>query len=564
MNRLDRFTLYTAAWAIAAVGLVSCGGSSAPGTTPPGPVGPAVPTAGALIVSSNPLIVQNNPDTEADVTVTAITTNGQAVSGVPVTLTSSDGVVITPGGATTDTSGTVRVKARLLSRANRAVTIRATAGSTVGTGSFVVQGAKLAAQVETPRPAVGAQARIRFTLTDSSNNPMPGESLRISSSLGSFQPITATTDAAGTYLLQYSANVAGIDTITAEGAGTKPLVDPKVEVGAAAFPPPSATPAAFSLQAQPATVDFNPSGSANRAQLIARVFDASNVPVQNAQVQFRIAAGPQFGTLASTDVVLTDAGGFARTDFIPGSAGSAQDQIKVCAVVVNATAAPSNPLPGFCNPDESGTALTVRETPVSIVIGQSGVILVPDDLQYRYQFLVQVARVGGAPVQGAVVTVDPLEHAVFFKGTYRPLTGTMRARRVTATCRNEDLNRNDILEPGEDVNVNAQLDPRRPVNFRFVGANGATTNEFGQVIVEIIYPKSFGTWLSLDLFARVTVGGSESRASNSLPTLLVAVNEITGTGDPAFIDSPFGVEGAASTVNPPGPAGFSPGCNNPL
>lgn len=533
--------------------MVACGGDPAPGTTDPGaggggvaPPGPVVPAGASLVVATTPLIVQNNPNTEVDVTVTAVTADGQAITGVPISLSSDGGVVISPGSVTTDASGTVKAKARLLSRSNRAVTITARAGTVTATGNFVVQGAKLAAQVETPRPAVGAQARIRFTLTDASDSAMPGETIRLTSSLNNFPPVTATTDTGGMYLLAYAATNAGVDIITAEAAGVKPLVDPRVEIGGAAFPPPSSPPATFSLQAQPATVDSNPSGSANRSQIIARVFDAGNLPVQNAQVRFRVAAGQAFGVLALTDVVLTDASGFARTDFVPGALGSAQDQIRVCAVVENATTTPANPLAG-CNANESGTALTVRETPVSIVIGQSGMIIVPNNLEYRFQFLVQVARVGGSPVQGAVITVDPLEHTFFFKGQYAvPMGGTNRVQMVTAQCFNEDANRNDILEAGEDLNGNGVLDPRRPVNFRFV--NGATTNEFGQVIVEIIYPKTFGSWVSLDLSARVTVGGSESRARSSLGVLPVSAPEVTAMGAPAFVTSPFGVLA---------------GCNNP-
>lgn len=531
--------------------LVACGGDPAPGTAPPAggaaPPGAVVPAGTSLVVAASPLIVENNPNAEVDVTVTAVTAGGQAVAGVPITLSSDGGVVISPGGLVTDASGSVTAKARLLSRSNRSVTITATAGTVTASGSFIVQGAKLGAQVETPRPAVGAQVRIRFELTDASDTAMPGQTIRLSSSLNNFAPITATTDAGGSYLLQYVATNAGVDIISAEAAGVKPLVDPRVEIGGGALPPPSSIPATFSLQAQPATVDSNPSGNANRSQIIARVFDAGNLPVQNAQVRFRVAAGQSFGILALTDVVLTDASGFARTDFVPGSAGSAQDQIKICATVENAAATPSNPLVG-CNANESGTSLTVRETPVSIVIGQSGMIIVPNDLEYRFQFLVQVARVGGSPVAGAPVTIDPLEHTFFFKGQWAAAMGTNRTQTVNAVCPNEDVNRNDILEAGEDVNGNGRLDPRRPVNFRFVGANGSMTNEFGQVIVEIIYPKTFGSWVSLDLSARVTVGGSESRAVSSLSALPVAAGEITATGTPAFATSPFGILA---------------GCNNP-
>jgi hypothetical protein len=485
----------------------------------------------------------NNPDSEADITVVAVSASGQAVPEVEVALGSPDGVVISPGSGKTDANGTLMAKMRLLSRTNRAVGITATAGAVTGTASILIQGATLSATVETPNPTAGSTARVRFSLTDASSNPMPGETIRITSSLNNFQPITAPMDGTGTYVLQYTATNTGTDIILAEAAGARPLADPRLQIGGPALPPPSAPPASFSLQAQPATVDVNASGSSNRAQLIARVFDAANVPVQNAQVKFRISAGSQFGALATTDTVLTDGSGFARTDFIAGATGSAQDQVKVCAIVLSGAPTPSNPIPD-CLATESGVALTVRETPVSIVIGSSSQIIVVDDLTYKYQFVIQVARVGGAPVKGAVVTIDPLEHAFFYKGFWS-LPG--RTQTINATCANEDANRNDILETGEDINGNLRLDPRRPVNFVFL--NGSTTNDVGQVIVEIVYPKSYGSWVSLELSARVTVGGSESRASVFQSQLLVAQPEVTGSGSPAFATSPFGLQAGCNNIN---------------
>jgi hypothetical protein len=525
----------------ASASMLACGGDLAPGPEPA--TSQNVPVPASIIVTPNPLVAQNLANGEVTVTFAAITATGQAVPDAPLVLSADPSVSISPAVTKTDASGGATAKVKLLGRSNRVVAVTAMSGAVAGTGTFIVTGAALIAAVDTPRPAVGSEARVVFTLTDASKNPMPGQTIRITSSLNNFPPREGTTDALGSYTLSYTATNAGVDTLVAEAAGARPASDPQIQIGGGALPPPSTPPAAFTLQAQPATVDFNPSGNANRAQLIARVFDASNVPVQNAQVRFRIAAGQQFGALTTTDVVLTDPSGVARADFIAGNSGSAQDQIKVCAVIVNSTATPSNPSPA-CAATESGVSLTIRETAVSIVIGQSGKIGVPNDLSYTYEFIVQVARVGGAPVQGAVITVDPLEHAVFQKGVW---SGSPRTKNVAATCPNEDTNRNDILEAGEDVNNNGRLDPRRPVNYLFV-SGAPTTNADGQAIIRVTYPKSFGSWVSLDLSVRTTVGGSESRAGSSLGILPVSAEEIAQPG-PAFLISPFGVTNSCMDPN---------------
>jgi hypothetical protein len=528
---------------VIAFSLVGCGGDAAPGASSPTPSGPS---AANLRITLDRTSVQNASTTPVTATVTATTSTGQAVGGVTVTVEADPSVVVSPGTVTTATNGGGTVSISTLNKSNRAVLVTARAGSLSQTASFLVQGATLSATVVTPQPAVGTQVVVNFSLSDSADNAMPNETITLTSSRGSFAPFEAQTDGQGNYSLTYTApSTAGDDVIIASAAGASPLFNPVVQVGGSSNPPPSSTPATFSIQVDPATIDSNPTGSSNRATLAVRVFNAQNNPVNNAAVRFRIAAGDSFGQLVSTGTVLSDGTGFARTEFVPGPSGSAQDQILICAKVENSTAAPSNPIAG-CAANESGVALTVRSNPVSIVIAPSGVITVPDDLSYIQQYVVQVARVGGAPVQGASISVDPIDHAQFYKGRWvAPAGSTERSQVLTAVCPNEDGNRNDIIDTingkSEDLNGNGRLDPRRPVNFRFAG-NGLT-DSFGQVILEVIYPKAFGSWVSMTVAVRVTVGGSESRAQHTYDFLPVSASEVDAEGAPAFVLSPFGVVG---------------------
>ena len=519
--------------------LASCGGS-APGPAPTTPPNGGVTPPASLSLQLDRVLVKNAGDPPVKVTVTAVNASGQAVPSAPISLSVDQSASVAPGVGTTNNSGQFEGTVSLLNKANRVVTVTATSGSVTRTAQFAVTGAQLTYTINTPSVAVGAQAQVVFNLRDANDQPMPNEAITLSSSLNNFAPIAATTNASGQYTLSYTPATSGNDQITASAGGATPLSPPTIVVGSTALPNPSTTPRTFSFQVSPSVVDVNLTGTSNRAALIVRVFGDNGVPVQNAAVTYRLAAGSQFGSLATTQVVLTDATGTARTDFIPGPAASAQDQVIACASVAGGTAAPSNPRAG-CNATESGGGISVRGSAVSVVIAPSSVVIVPDPLRYNFQYLVQVASVGGGPIQDALVTVESLEHPFFYRGTYSAaMGGWTRVNGSPFQCVNEDANRNDILDPMEDRNGNGVLDPRRPVNVRVL--NNGRTDSFGQVIVEITYPKAFATWLDMDITVRVVAGGSEGRSTWRQYPLPASAEEIRNVNSsPAFQISPFGV-----------------------
>lgn len=527
----------------------SCGGS-APGPSPTNP-NPATPTIASITLSLDRVIVKNAGEPPVKVTANAVNSNGQAVSGVPLTFTVDPGSSISPGSGPTNAQGAATADVTLLDRTNRVVTVRVASGAVISSASFSVTGAQLTYTIGTSQVTAGGTAKVNFLLRDASDSPMPGQKITLSSSLNNFTPISATTNASGQYELTYTATNAGSDVITASAAGASPLSPPTIQVGTGVLPNPSATPRTFTFQVLPPVVDANLSGNANRSALVVRVFGDQGVPVQNAQVTFRIAAGGQFGALGTTQVVLTDGTGTATTDFIPGPASTAQDQVILCATVAGGTATPSNPRAG-CLGTESGGALTVRASAVSVVVAPSGMIIVPDNLTYRYQFVVQVASVGGAPVSNALLSVESLDHPRYYWGQLVPgAQSWVFGPGSPVICKNEDGNRNDVLDPGEDVNGTQQLEPRRPVNVYFLNGNNRTDSR-GQAIIEITYPKQFGLWLDLDLSVRALVGGSEGRASTKQYPLLVATAELNDVENrPAFADSPFGPFGTTASCTPP-------------
>jgi hypothetical protein len=116
-----------------------------------------------------------------------------------------------------------------------------------------------------------------------------------------------------------------------------------------------------------------------------------------------------------------------------------------------------------------------------------------------------------------------------------------------AVCLNEDVNRNGVLETGEDTNGNGRMDPgRSDVTVRLVNPR---TGADGTAVVEITYAKSFATWVDAWVTVAASgVAGTEGRATFVLAPVPAAAAAIS-TKDvfPAFGISPYGSQ---------------PGCNN--
>jgi hypothetical protein len=154
------------------------------------------------------------------------------------------------------------------------------------------------------------------------------------------------------------------------------------------------------------------------------------------------------------------------------------------------------------------------------------------------------------------------------KGFYTFVVDTWIQTVSASTCENEDINRNGVLEVYnnggvEDANGNARLDPRKAdVAVAFEGSN--RTNASGQVILRIVYARSFGSWLRFNLTVAASgVSGTEGRATFA-GTLPVPAPALKATGAPAFQVSPYGTQGSPVVVvtTPDGSASGSL-CTNP-
>lgn len=559
-------TIATALALGAALLLVACGGggggcdAGTPGFTgvtntcvPTG--GPATtPVATQLALQLSGTSIDNSGARVITATATASTAGGQTVAGVPVTFTVDNNAIYTPSATTTNDSGVVTASISIGSdRSNRIVTVTAISGNLTATSSFAVTGATLTG---TRVPAVVAPSstgnRVDFRLVDANNNPMAGQPVTVTA--GALGSVTGKTGTAGDYSFNYTAPATpGTLDITASSGGVSNTQTVTIQVASGNTVPAVTTQIrSASVSADPSVVAPNDATTNNRVEVRALFVGPDSKPIQNVRVRFDLGGDPyNVGGAFSTgnNIVYTDALGVATTAYIPGSRSSPTDGviIRACYDVVDFTT---------CDASKTATkTLTVAAPPLAVTIGSNREVIVAP-LTYKQQFVVLV--VDSAGVAKANVSIVPsIDLLYFYKGFYahasngwtNNCTNTVLCNPVVpapVSCPNEDLNRNGVLELGEDINGNGALDPRKSdVAVSVVGSS--LTDSSGKATIQIEYPKNVGSWLTYRILISATgVAGTEGRASWT-DILLVPISDVQAEGAPAFVRSPYGVE--TRTVN---------------
>ena len=179
-------------------------------------------------------------------------------------------------------------------------------------------------------------------------------------------------------------------------------------------------------------------------------------------------------------------------------------------------------------------------------------------MTYIKRYVVLVVDASGQAK--ADVQLSPsIDLTSYVKGYYAvPSAWTRNSPGFTGpTCLNEDINRNGVLEAGENDglvtsgvpdNANGMLEPRKSdVAITMVGGN--RTNASGIAILQIEYPKNVATWVDfLITIAASGVSGTEGRATwtGQLPA---AASEFTAAIAPSFAVSPYGFAASCSDPN---------------
>lgn len=195
-------------------------------------------------------------------------------------------------------------------------------------------------------------------------------------------------------------------------------------------------------------------------------------------------------------------------------------------------------------------------SPFFLAISGGTEIQVDDPNKYNLPFTVLVTSTEGDPIEGARVNLRA-EAQRYRKGN-RLWSGAFWAINETATCPNEDVNRNGTLDTGEDYNNDGILWPGNPVAY---SPNVETTEEegaglTGRVITDsqgfadftLNYGKDYGQWVEVEITASTAVEGTEDTDQRTI-WLSVASEDVSDEGSsPPGNPSPYGE--ASDCTNP--------------
>ena len=502
-----------------------------------------------VAITNADLILTTSSSTIADsgsgavvVTVKAIDANRNTVAGVPVGLTVDAGAVITGAAATTDSTGTVTATVTTgADLSNRLVTVTATSGSVLRTATIQVTGAKISSSLVPAVIAKSTAGQILYRVVDGAGNAMANQSVQITATGLTPSSVSATTGANGDYTFNYtSPGLDGSYAVTAVIAGrsdTQSLLVQSAGVVPDAVGPINAA----SVAANPSVVAVNLSGSqANRSEIRALFLGANNLPIQNVRATFDLngdvnSVRGSFTT--GTTTLYSDANGVASTSYVPDSRSSPTNgvTVRVCYGVKDSdlTGCPTFKL----------VTLTVTSEPLGVSIGTNELIIV-NTLTYVKQFVITVSDSSGAAMAD-VNLVASVDLPNYRKGFYAVSGGKWVKQGLlpagdSAVCLNEDVNRNGVLEAGEDTNNDGQLWPRKPDVI--VSLLQSKTGSDGTAILQILYAKDHGSWVdALITVSASGVSGSEGRATYlSAPVPVDAASITNVASPPAFVVSPYG------------------------
>lgn len=490
---------------------------------------PTNPQANDLTLTLSATNIDNSGSRTVTATATAVDNNRNALSGIPVQLSVSDtSAFIVASSTQTNNSGQVTGTVSIgQDRSNRTVTVIATSGTLTRTAAFQITGARFSQASPVPAvAAAGAAGTVQYLLTDVNSNPMPGVAISVSGN--GITSATGKTDLNGAYTFNYVApNTPGTSlAIKATAGGAESTVTVTIPGGGSTTVPVAATPVSKTLNLSADVVTVNTGTTSNQVTINAFFRDGANAPVPNIRVLFGVTGDNQTGTIgASTNTVLSDLSGTASTTYAPGAVASPTNGVTIQACwkttdfvasdrVANCAAAGGQLLT---------TTLTIVSNPVSISIGTDNSIgKGGSNLTYVKKYVVLVVDSAGNPKSDVQITPS-VDLGGFGKGFWvydstlkrwlrdgvsevfsTTLNMMVPSQTLLATCPNEDLNRNGVIDTGEDINDNKQLDPRKS-DVAITLSGSTKTDANGVAVLQLEFPQSLGSWVKYKI--TVTAAG---------------------------------------------------------
>jgi len=290
-------------------------------------------------------------------------------------------------------------------------------------------------------------------------------------------------------------------TLTATDAGIANIV-----ASSTALTKPSATRAVRFRATRASTVVVQPDPAViatnETADISAVVRDSNNNLVADKTVEFSLT-DISGGTLSSATAV-TNTQGLARVSYRSTSTTTSKDGVAVTARARNSDGT-----------EATGSAtLTVGSRALRITLGTGNEIFEPNETTYQFPYVAIVTDAAGNPATNADFQLIALPTR-YFKGFYGTNADGDIVPVILFTCDNEDVNRNGILDAGEDTNLNGRLEPGNVASV----PRSPTLDSNGSVQFNILYPQDRGNWVEIELTARAVVSGSEAteKATFTLP-----------------------------------------------
>jgi hypothetical protein len=456
-------------------------------------------------------------------TVALADAGGAGIPNQAVTLSSANGNTLSGTTVTTDATGQKTFTLTAAKGGNDTITatalgLTATAAVVISTQSFAFTAPTANAQV-----AIGTSPAVTVKWT-AAGVAQTGQLVNFSATRGILSAPSATISGAGTASVTISSPSAGPSVISATGNG----VTAQVSVDFIAT-----TPKTIAVQASPSTIVTQ-----GQSTLTATVRDANNNLVEGKVVDFLITQDATGGSLSVASST-TNAQGQASTVYTASTTTSAKDGVVVQASVQGTAVPPAT------------ASLTVGGQTVFLSLG-TGNTIDPSlsSTQYRLAYSVQAIDSAGNGVNNvgvtfAVTSLGYIKGARAWNGTswlVSPSTVAVDPFDYSLAgvdgCRNEDINNNGILDPGEDYNVNIKLDPGLVAS---TDVGSATTANGGSASVNLIYPRDHADYVAVRLTATANVSGTQSSTSTDfwLPALAADVNSQSTA--PVGPTSPYGI-----------------------
>ncbi len=310
----------------------------------------------------------------------------------------------------------------------------------------------------------------------------------------------------GTASAVFSSADAGTSTIQVYPAEA-PAISDSIRVVVSA---PSSEASKIRIQSSSSVVGPSTSAVKNSVTLFATVTNDKNQVVKGAPVLFGIQNPTGGGEYVAPAIAFTDDSGIATSVFISGSLVAGAAGVRVTGELIS-------------NGASDLVSIIISGQSASVSIGRSSEIeSINNGTAYRLPMSVLVTDSNGSPVNQGTVSLNlwashyslGVWERVYPLGVFDNIRNYVCEPVMGETRVNEDLNKNLILDPGEDINLDGELTP--PPSMAGEVPAILVTDENGVAEFDLIYLKAAALWVKDEITATTVVSGTEASSTYRL------------------------------------------------